>query len=394
MFSLCRFQDAITFKSVDDAAIDYVQQFISTKLKNLLDKKQPNESQTINRSDFFGEIYVENPEEFEFQLGDIYQIKAIQNHVANLISTEKGLRHFEPINSGAMKNWSSYSGTVFYKDFGRFFTTNDNRNCDKSDNKNTAQISSLYENIKKLLNDRGVESDKVNLFKENMAVVKLNPISGSVSCVLCKEGTDQFVVGTTMKGDKTYWLNSNYGKHLARAHGYAPIQKRAGKTKNMNDTKRLKNEMVEKCCSNDDQPIKAKIHNKDNHILELEMELYKNIMNLLEQKCIHLKQDQQFVASMFGAEYIGDKVCGFVDCVLCDASDRKRFKITCESSDGGFRWLNTDYANHIDEDHIAEQNTITSGISKISIEFFFSNYSKISIFRNQYQLHRIGCSNT
>lgn len=103
----------------------------------------------------------------------------------------------------------------------------------KNDNKNATQMPSLLDNIKKLLQDRGVESDKVDRFKEHMVVVKLDqhPISGSVTCALCEPNTSKFIVGTNVKGNNTYWNNSNYGKHLARVHGYEPPKQRVGKKK-------------------------------------------------------------------------------------------------------------------------------------------------------------------
>lgn len=97
-YSLCGFRDAITFKSVDDFAIKYVEKFISSKLPSILEKlKKENGAESTDFVKYFGEIFDACPNSFTFQLGDRVLIKEMAAYVKRIVEgneNDSGLGYF------------------------------------------------------------------------------------------------------------------------------------------------------------------------------------------------------------------------------------------------------------------------------------------------------------
>lgn len=94
--SLCGFTDALSIKSVDDEDIDYVQNFIRDKLLERI-----STIYEISESDyvfFFGQTFLSNPAQFEFDRGERKQLKAIVSYVKSVVDRPEGdnigIQHF------------------------------------------------------------------------------------------------------------------------------------------------------------------------------------------------------------------------------------------------------------------------------------------------------------
>lgn len=89
-FSLCGFGTSITFKHVDDAAIDYVEDFVRTELSQILsDRKLCGEQ--LEEIDLFGRMLIHNKGAFKFLLGERKLIKELSDFTLKKFTKVKKL---------------------------------------------------------------------------------------------------------------------------------------------------------------------------------------------------------------------------------------------------------------------------------------------------------------
>lgn len=103
MQSLCGYGNALTFKDLDDSDIAAVQEFIRNKTLNFISKDlhesigEHEECDVLLTEDlleeYFGPLYKNSTDQFEFRSGDIKLIKQIKKFVEKTI-TEKGMKAF------------------------------------------------------------------------------------------------------------------------------------------------------------------------------------------------------------------------------------------------------------------------------------------------------------
>lgn len=94
--SLSGFGDAITWKNIDDDDVDYVENFIKTKVLHVAQKMDGN-GKTDQLVDFSGEFYASSPNDFEFLRGDRKQIKEIVAYVKKVVDADgdnSGIQYF------------------------------------------------------------------------------------------------------------------------------------------------------------------------------------------------------------------------------------------------------------------------------------------------------------
>lgn len=85
------FSHPLAFKNIDDEHIDKVEQFIKFKLHDELKSK----------CDLFGQMFADNPTQFEFLPGERLLIKELVAHVLEVVDSggkNKGLHHFQKSN--------------------------------------------------------------------------------------------------------------------------------------------------------------------------------------------------------------------------------------------------------------------------------------------------------
>lgn len=86
IFSLCNIRDFITIKNVDDSIVDQVQDFVRTELPPILTEWiSSGKIRSVNKVEYFGEIYASNPNSFKFVSGDRIQINQIVKYAEKLV---------------------------------------------------------------------------------------------------------------------------------------------------------------------------------------------------------------------------------------------------------------------------------------------------------------------
>lgn len=101
---MCNFRDSITFKHVGKEEIDFVENFMKTKLPAILLNWMSRENKLpIVENDFFGPVYECMPSSFEFTPGDRLQIATIGAYVKKVTATQP--QYFKnPIDTNPNEN--------------------------------------------------------------------------------------------------------------------------------------------------------------------------------------------------------------------------------------------------------------------------------------------------
>lgn len=251
-FSLLGFDDAITFKRVDEDTITHVESFIKNKLDGFLD--QCDDPQTVYKEDFYGNIFAADPSSFKFSLGDRIRIMEVASFVKRKVDGINGRKPLSGIKFfGKAKRHKSTGRIVHYPKLGRFFSNRqivqENKlldeqeqvnsqtnfeNIDKKLNSDEVQDAvetrsscvKLYSDVMKLYRSLNVEEEALNRFTESMVTVSLNEdaaIIGQLKCFLCvlngtKSKAEFFKIQRKTDGSNAYWNLSNYIKHVKKKH--------------------------------------------------------------------------------------------------------------------------------------------------------------------------------
>lgn len=220
VFSIRGFRDAITFKKVDEAQINAVENFIRTQMPGILANwKTSKGANAINDEDFFGEIHVFDPSGFEFSEGDRIQIEAVASYVRSIMDDpNRGPQYFAISTQKAAK--------PNYKQVGHYFGANATNVVSNVSKQNTSidTKKQLFTNVRAVLKKKGVNNNEIKQFTQQMVVVTEhqngNP-TASIECVLCEQidgVREPQNVQSKVEGDppKIYWILSNFSKHIER----------------------------------------------------------------------------------------------------------------------------------------------------------------------------------
>lgn len=83
-YSLCGYNDALSFIDFNDSDIDYIENSIKTKLlRHITEKLKPE--------DFFGPFFFDKPTDFEFTRGERKKIRACASYVSSVLD-ERGIK--------------------------------------------------------------------------------------------------------------------------------------------------------------------------------------------------------------------------------------------------------------------------------------------------------------
>lgn len=178
---------------------------------------------SINLPDFFGNINIIEPSSFAFSLGEREQILQVTLYCDEIVTKAK---NGEVFFDG--KNKITYIGTVVYQKLGRFFSNKNfpMLNESKLRTQSSTLSFSLYQKILNVFQSLvNIEQNVLETFNENMVSIrtKNDKTTGYVKCILCIEDkipskTTDFSIGSKMKGNKCYWITSNFSDHIKKMH--------------------------------------------------------------------------------------------------------------------------------------------------------------------------------
>lgn len=226
-YSLCGIRDAVTFKNVDENIIGKVEEYVKTDLDKVLASWESSGIK-IEKSNFYGEMYINSPENFKLSIGDRLQIKELVKYVNEKYDENdvkfSGAYHFLPNISNKPKQKREIGK--------RYFGSTLAQNVDKShspkfvDTPDDECKQKLVDKIIKMYRKHDViDSQIIDTFTTEMVSIQTDEegkIRASIKCVLCGVSNKEncFIIRSKHNGKMLsssgdpYWVLSNYKKHV------------------------------------------------------------------------------------------------------------------------------------------------------------------------------------
>lgn len=224
LFSLCAFSNAETFKSIDDADINYVEDFVRNELPSYFQTNPNDDGGTVfneeDKPNFFG-IYARNPGKFSFLRGERKLIQALVKHVKCIEENQKNLDEFLIKENGLDKVKVSWKGTSF-SSIGMYFGEKtkhaSSRKLLKSNSPQELK-NSLYQKVKRFLESYTSESSEMaGKFNQDFVFIDMSDsaIKAEVQCIFCAESEKIKKISVYRQPSATSycWILSNLKKHL------------------------------------------------------------------------------------------------------------------------------------------------------------------------------------
>lgn len=251
-------------RALDEVATTLSESF-DENCDALVDEKQMTE--------IFGQKYAACPEKFQFLPGEIKLLNVLANHVKNLVDGNGENMGLAQFNDKKKKN----------KKKNLMLT----RIAKSRSQKPTAQRTNQRQSTKQLfnrllicLNSYGIDVDD---WTEHLVEVDSSGSHGSVKCVLCDENQKPKRVFFQDGIRSSFWVFSNFNKHLEKVHSLVANQANNAKPKRMNDDSELmsvqeqQNTPVEDDSSNAIQSMNAHAYSRT--LGEVDEERLSNEMN-------------------------------------------------------------------------------------------------------------------
>lgn len=221
---MCGYGNALTFQDVDDSDITAVQDFIRNKalgfLANKIDESFPDdarESDLLIEDDlleeYFGPLFKQKTDEFEFRSGDIKLIKQIKKYVKNKID-KNGMKVFVPKPRRPKRKVTNVSQNPTPPDI---FDSDTMLTTLKTSLFTKIMASYQMYNVNELVDLQNVDPDTVSVS------IETGQIFGHVYCVLCqnditKKNQKPIRISHHSEDRSEYWIPSNFITHLRRKH--------------------------------------------------------------------------------------------------------------------------------------------------------------------------------
>lgn len=223
----------MTFKTIDEDDINYVENFMKTDLLQYFAPRQQSTPKTNGVDDddceeadlsedekqyFFG-IFSSNPSKFVFLRGERKMLNALADHVRSVEATSVGLKYFQFNADGTDKMKISWKGT-FQSKVGMHF--GDKKQLVKQKKvitKNSAEDLKidLFDKFKKFVHQN--YSNVVSGLSPGMVEIKMLPDNGidaKVQCVICLElgQTKKYSIFCQVSPTSKCWVFSNLKRHM------------------------------------------------------------------------------------------------------------------------------------------------------------------------------------
>lgn len=261
---MCGFANLISFKKVDDEQINYVENFIRTEMLDIL-STDANYSfggdcdAIIDHEKMvqhFGTRFASDPSKFKFERGDRMLIMELVNFVKKEADSSN-------IHRFRMKKKKTRQRTrnVSKKSALECVESNGNKSNKMRVNSESGHATDiefqltlktgLFEKVKDCLDSYEIDT---NDFREEMIQLDFvdNNIYGIIQCAVCKQSGKKSKpkrVSYYMSPDSSYWVLSNFPKHLEKVHSLVAT-KPANQKKKARNRSKSKNINVESKKSN------------------------------------------------------------------------------------------------------------------------------------------------
>lgn len=218
----CGYGNPLSFKSINDDDIDFVEKEIKEKGESFAKKTQKVNSEgndemindSMDNNDpvhTFGKIYAKCPDKFQFLRGERNFIKIIVAHVQKLVDhggENKGLAQFKEKKKKKKP-----------KNVNHQFGVDSNAKENFSDSKSPKLTNELYDKVINCLKSYDVD---VSGCERSMVYVDPSGAYGNIKCILCDDsnGTENMKRVTYYQpANRTnFWVLSNFMSHLEKKH--------------------------------------------------------------------------------------------------------------------------------------------------------------------------------
>lgn len=244
---MCGYANPLSFKEIDDSHIAYVENFIKENAfdvainslkKNLSGGCEDGECDILLDDDqmieIYGRTFAKSPENFQFMLGDKLLIQTLVAHVKRLVDTE-GLVLFDQPKKEKEAIEQSIFDAIAKHDHKY---NNNSKTCgDKSEENHIALLEfGLYEKIGNCLVSYDIDLTNWN---REFVTVDESGTYGSVHCILCQHSGEKkqkpHRVYYSHSGKRSsYWVLSNFTKHLEKKHSLSANRSHEIKSKEKN----------------------------------------------------------------------------------------------------------------------------------------------------------------
>lgn len=221
--SLSGFNDPLAFKDLNDKDIEKIEKYMRERALEFVASIHESVDTTCNvlldneqLTDIFGERYSTCPEQFQFLPGQINLIKILVSHVKKLVDGDgenMGLSQFNAKKKRAPKKTTNLLQALNRID--------DHRHTDRTTAINEAShdllVDQLYEKLLTCLISHGVDTTNMN---KNSVEVDESGAHGDIHCALCPNSEIQrvFYHSANSSRKRSYWVMSNYNRHLEKIH--------------------------------------------------------------------------------------------------------------------------------------------------------------------------------
>lgn len=223
------YSDAGTLRYLDDDVINDVQQYVKTKGLKTTDGKAESVL-------FVGDLYKDDIEGFEFNLGERRQMLCVAKHAESLFQPNElpTLAKKRKIDYSEVTFLTSLNGWLFKKRTAAATTLqvkDEKMESVQSDPKlESALFDSMVNTLQKTLTPEHWDSVKDSVLETSGMTSVETERSGLIKCILCQQNNNEKCISVSVKfvfsekETKRYWVMSNFKEHLTQVHGMGPTE--------------------------------------------------------------------------------------------------------------------------------------------------------------------------
>lgn len=320
------YSDAGTLRYLDDDVINDVQQYVKTKGLKTTDGKAESVL-------FVGDLYKDDIEGFEFNLGERRQMLCVAKHAESLFQPNElpTLAKKRKIDYSEVTFLTSLNGWLFKKRTAAATTLqvkDEKMESVQSDPKlESALFDSMVNTLQKTLTPEHWDLVKDSVLETSGMTSVETERSGLIKCILCQQNNNEKCISVSVKfvfsekETKRYWVMSNFKEHLTQVHGMGPTDESrfSNKKKGRSAVKNTKFKKQRSTKSENSLLTQDEMHEEKGHIesyTEEEVEVVVVSSDYVYQQIS--KQIGEMSTCVHELKLIQQKVKFFIDTKECE----------------------------------------------------------------------------